>query len=200
MAMPRGGGRGDGALLLRVDPLDVLFSYGRVAPAFSGCGRTLQATLESLLAGELAPDDLPHIAVVPIPPELWTRVGKSHAGGAARNDGGADGGDEDDEGRGRTKRATRKAKGKDNDKAEAGMRYVSLNNRRLYVLRECRRRGVLTTIAVRVKPPDECARLLTKGSRTFRLDRCCAEAVVLQGTGDASNGEPEPSAVSVEPM
>ena len=84
--MPRGGGRGGGDLLLRVDPLDVLFSYGRVAPAFSGCGRTLQATLASLLAGELAPDDLPHIAVVPIPPELWTRVGKSHAGGAARND------------------------------------------------------------------------------------------------------------------
>ena len=40
-----------------------------------------------------------------------------------------------------------------------------------------------------MKPPDECARLLAKGSRTFRLDRVTDRATVLVGNHLKGEGE-----------
>ena len=61
-------------------------------------------------------------------------------------------------------------------KAGGERRLASLNNRRLWVLKEAERAGVVCSVRVRIKPPAECARLVAKGSRTFRVDRCTLEA------------------------
>lgn len=47
--------------LILVDPRRIRFQHSRIRPQFSGCGRSVHATLESIRAGELAPSDLPPI-------------------------------------------------------------------------------------------------------------------------------------------
>lgn len=46
-----------------VDPVRVRFQHARIRPVFSGCGRSVVGTLESIRRKELAPDDLPPIQV-----------------------------------------------------------------------------------------------------------------------------------------
>lgn len=53
---------------LRVDPRRVRFQYSRIRPTFSGCGRSVLSTLDSIRNGELRPDDLPPILVLVGPP------------------------------------------------------------------------------------------------------------------------------------
>ncbi|GHP02278.1 hypothetical protein PPROV_000103500 [Pycnococcus provasolii] len=176
--MPGGGAES----MLEVDPLDVLFSYGKINSVFSGTTppRTLTSTLADILSKKLAPEQLPAIAVIPLPAEYTASRAKS-----GENDDDDDG--DDGEKRRGSKRKQKKEKHKQND--VVAQKYASLNNRRLWVLRECRSQGVLTTIKVRVKPPDECARLLAKGSRTFRLDRVTDRATVLVGNHLKGEGE-----------
>ena len=45
-------------------PSEIWYTFGRVRDRFSGCGRTLEETLEAIRDGALAVDDLPSIAVV----------------------------------------------------------------------------------------------------------------------------------------
>lgn len=47
-----------------VDPARVRFQHSRIRPFFSGCGRSVTETLESIRRGELAPEDLPPIQVL----------------------------------------------------------------------------------------------------------------------------------------
>ena len=46
-----------------VDPARVRFQHSRIRPYFSGCGRSVQETLDSIRRKELAPNDLPPIQV-----------------------------------------------------------------------------------------------------------------------------------------
>ena len=50
--------------LARLRPSEIWYTFGRVRDRFSGCGRTLEETLEAIRDGALAVDDLPSIAVV----------------------------------------------------------------------------------------------------------------------------------------
>eukprot|EP00568_Trieres_chinensis_P012333 CAMPEP_0183314528 /NCGR_PEP_ID=MMETSP0160_2-20130417/48721_1 /TAXON_ID=2839 ORGANISM="Odontella Sinensis, Strain Grunow 1884" /NCGR_SAMPLE_ID=MMETSP0160_2 /ASSEMBLY_ACC=CAM_ASM_000250 /LENGTH=211 /DNA_ID=CAMNT_0025479883 /DNA_START=6 /DNA_END=637 /DNA_ORIENTATION=+ len=49
---------------IRVDPRRIRFQYSRIRPHFSGCGRSVQGTLESIRNGEIGPGDLPPIQVL----------------------------------------------------------------------------------------------------------------------------------------
>jgi hypothetical protein len=55
------GGGGDEWLY--VDPERVRFQHARIRPYFSGCGRSVVETLESIRREELKPEDLPPIQV-----------------------------------------------------------------------------------------------------------------------------------------
>lgn len=47
-----------------VDPARVRFQHSRIRPVFSGCGRSVTATLESIRQREISPEDLPPIQVL----------------------------------------------------------------------------------------------------------------------------------------
>lgn len=46
-----------------VDPSKVHFTFSRIRPQFS-CGRTIQSTIDEIVAGKIAPKDLPSIQVL----------------------------------------------------------------------------------------------------------------------------------------
>lgn len=50
--------------LIAVDPRRVRFQYSKIRPHFSGCGRSVVSTLDSIRNGELSPADLPPIQVL----------------------------------------------------------------------------------------------------------------------------------------
>jgi hypothetical protein len=62
MAVPKVSG-GGGDEWLSVDPERVRFQHARIRPYFSGCGRSVVETLESIRREELKPEDLPPIQV-----------------------------------------------------------------------------------------------------------------------------------------
>ena len=60
----RGNGRADALTATRLRPSDILYTYSKVLPYFSGCGRTLQHTLDEIKSGRLRPGDLPAMSVI----------------------------------------------------------------------------------------------------------------------------------------
>jgi hypothetical protein len=59
-----GGKQKSGAeSLIMVDPARIRFQHSRIRPHFSGCGRHLYDTLDSIRSGELRAADLPPIQV-----------------------------------------------------------------------------------------------------------------------------------------
>lgn len=50
--------------MMEVDPRRVRFAHSRIKPIFSGCGRTIEETLDEIRAGKTAPSDLPKITVI----------------------------------------------------------------------------------------------------------------------------------------
>ena len=168
-----GSSGGDGSLV-HIRPSSVLYTFSKIRPSFSGCGRTLQQTLEQIIAGELSPHDLPPIAVISA--EMTYDL---------TNEDGEEGSEDEDSGRGKGKRGGGKGKkgGGGGAKQQSHIRYFSMNNRRLWVLRQCEERGLLGetgTVGVRMERPDVCKRLVEKGSRNFRLDRCCDKVTIMK--------------------
>ncbi|KAL3937947.1 MAG: hypothetical protein SGBAC_007049 [Bacillariaceae sp.] len=53
---------------LMVDPIRVRFQHSKIRPVFSGCGRSVEGTLEEIRQGKLNPSDLPPIQVIVGPP------------------------------------------------------------------------------------------------------------------------------------
>lgn len=49
--------------LKHVDPRRIRFQHSKIRPYFSGCGRSVVSTLDSIRRGELSPSDLPPIQV-----------------------------------------------------------------------------------------------------------------------------------------
>jgi hypothetical protein len=68
----QGGGGGGGGVeaedngggFLYIDPARIRFQHSRIRPYFSGCGRSVVGTLESIRRGEITPDKLPPIQVI----------------------------------------------------------------------------------------------------------------------------------------
>ena len=55
---------GDDGDLIAVDPALVRFQHSRIRPFFSGCGRSVMGTLDSIRNQEISPSDLPPIQVI----------------------------------------------------------------------------------------------------------------------------------------
>ncbi len=155
------------APLARVRPSEIWFTFGRVNDRFSGCGRRLEETLEEIARGTLRADDLPPIAVV------------THD--VAEDDEDESESDEDD-------RRRRRDRSKRKKKPTMVRRYYSMNNRRLWVLKRCEESGLIEDVGVRLESEETCERLLRKGSRNFRLDRCTPGPVKLVPTPAKKNG------------
>ena len=47
-----------------IDPKEIRFTHSRVRPFFSGCGRSLESTIESIINKEITIEDLPMITVI----------------------------------------------------------------------------------------------------------------------------------------
>ena len=68
----KGGGKkkkitssnGGDNMFAMIDPLKVRFQHSRIRPIFSGCGRSVEATLEEIRQGKLSPEKLPPIQVI----------------------------------------------------------------------------------------------------------------------------------------
>ena len=47
-----------------IDPKEIRFTHSRVRPFFSGCGRSLDSTIESIINKEITIEDLPNITII----------------------------------------------------------------------------------------------------------------------------------------
>ena len=54
---------------IEVDPQRVRFQHSRIRPQFSGCGRSVVSTLDSIRKGDITPSDIPPIQVIVGPDE-----------------------------------------------------------------------------------------------------------------------------------
>eukprot|EP00934_Nitzschia_sp_Nitz4_P001844 Nitzschia sp. Nitz4//scaffold341_size29662//14548//15198//NITZ4_008038-RA/size29662-processed-gene-0.22-mRNA-1//1//CDS//3329548546//1844//frame0 len=56
---------------LMIDPSQIRFQHARIRPFFSGCGRSVEGTLEEIRQGKIQPKDLPPIQVLvgPLDPD-----------------------------------------------------------------------------------------------------------------------------------
>jgi len=177
-------GSAEGALV-QLKPSQILYTYGKLLPYFSGCGRTLQGTLDQIVRGEMTAADLPAIAVI----SAEVSVGADKAGGDKEHGGGDDDGwSSEEEGRGKRGKARRRggggggASGNAKRAPEKETRFFSTNNRRLWVLKQCEERGMLGpegTIGVRLQRPDVAKRMVEKGTRSFRIERATDKVKIL---------------------
>ena len=133
----------------------------------------MESTLRDICEGKLAVDDLPPIAVVTHDAEVSSSE--------------SDSSDEDE----RVRRKKRASGGK----RRTVRRYYSMNNRRLWVLRRAEELGACESVGVRMESKEDCERLLRKGSRNFRLDRCTPGPVKLVRSREAGEGGEEGATV-----
>ena len=69
MAKKKKGTSTDGSWL-EIDPRRIRFQHSRIRPYFSGCGRSVEDTLQVIREGKLDPRDLPPIQVL-VGPDDW---------------------------------------------------------------------------------------------------------------------------------
>ena len=172
-------------------PSEIWYTFGKIRDTFSGCGRALEATLAEIQSGALAVSDLPPIAVI------------THDVDVHDDDDEASGEDEDESrGRRHATSGARKGAGRRTSSAKTIRRYYSMNNRRLWVLKACEASGALAstggTVGVRMESREACERLLRKGSRNFRLDRCTPGPVKLIRGAPETSAETETAPTATE--
>ncbi|TXT15307.1 uncharacterized protein COLE_01500 [Cutaneotrichosporon oleaginosum] len=159
-----------GRVLREMDPDTIYFTHARVRPVFTGCNKRIQETLDEIVAGTTTLADIPYITVI----ENFEAPPSADASE-----------DEEEDGRRRKKGGGRKPKAKGRaEPAEATPFYFSLNNRRLFLFKTLKERGVLDTVMVQVKPALERER--TKYTR----ERCVLRAK-LMGAGTKLGAEAE---------
>jgi hypothetical protein len=181
--------------LVPLRPSEILYTYSKVLPYFSGCGRTLEGTLAEIESGAIKASDLPAIAVIAAEMPVKGEDKKSDA----RDDDGWSS-DEDARGkRGKGKSVSRRGGG--DDKGGGGRKknalvpqketkFFSTNNRRLWVLKQCEARGLLGpegTVGVRLQRPDVAKRMVEKGTRSFRVERATNVVKILDVEPPARN-------------
>ena len=180
--------------LVPLRPSEILYTYSKVLPYFSGCGRTLEGTLAEIESGAIKASDLPAIAVIAA--EMPVK-GEDKKPDARDDDGWSS--DEDARGkRGKGKSVSRRGGGDDgvgggrkkNALRQKETKFFSTNNRRLWVLKQCEARGLLGpegTVGVRLQRPDIARRMVEKGTRSFRVERATSEVKILDVEPPARN-------------
>jgi hypothetical protein len=73
--------------LVHLRPSQILYTFSKILPYFSGCGRTLQSTLDQVASGEMTAHDLPAIAVISAEVVLGGSGGAGGDGGGGVDDG-----------------------------------------------------------------------------------------------------------------
>jgi hypothetical protein len=168
-AADMGAKRATEASLPRLKPSEIWYTFGKVSDRFSGCGRALEETLREIQDGALRVDDLPPIAVVTHDVEIARET--------------RDDSSDDDVDRRKRRSGTRAT-----SKPDVVRRYYSMNNRRLWVLKRCETLGLCEDVGVRMESREACERLLRKGSRNFRVDRCTPGPVKIVETVKREEG------------
>ena len=192
--------------LVPLRPSEILYTYSKVLPYFSGCGRTLEGTLAEIESGAIKASDLPAIAVIAA--EMPVK-GEDKKPGARDDDGWSS--DEDARGKRGKGKSARRGGGDDGvgsgrkkpPRDEKETKFFSTNNRRLWVLKRCEALGLLGpegTIGVRLQRPDVAKRMVEKGTRSFRVERATNEVKILDveaparnAPGDEHPGDENPS-------
>ena len=192
--------------LVPLRPSEILYTYSKVLPYFSGCGRTLKGTLAEIESGAIKASDLPAIAVIAA--EMPVK-GEDKKPGARDDDGWSS--DEDARGKRGKGKSARRGGGDDGvgsgrkkpPRDEKETKFFSTNNRRLWVLKRCEALGLLGpegTIGVRLQRPDVAKRMVEKGTRSFRVERATNEVKILDveaparnAPGDENPGDENPS-------
>jgi hypothetical protein len=167
--------------LLQLRPSQILYTYSKVLPYFSGCGRTLEGTLAEIESGAMKACDLPAIAVI----SADVPVGPVPKNGDA-DQGKDDGWSSEEDGRkgkkGRKKSGGGGGKSGRKSTQTTETKFFSTNNRRLWVLKQCERRGLLGeegTIGVRLQRPEVSKRMVEKGTRSFRIERASDDVKIV---------------------
>jgi hypothetical protein len=111
-----------------IDPEGVRFTHARIRPFFTGCGKRISETLQDIIEGRCALEDIPLITVI---------EGKEGC-------------------------------------------LFSLNNRRLYLIKELRARGLLENNMCRVRTKAGLPRELER----YTTERCSLTARVMKEKGD----------------
>ena len=198
-------GSAEGPLVL-LRPSEILYTYSKVLPYFSGCGRTLKGTLAEIESGAIKASDLPAIAVIAAEMPVKGEDKKTDA----RDD---DGWSSDEDARGKRGKGKSARRGGGDDGVGSGRKkpprdeketkFFSTNNRRLWVLKRCEALGLLGPegkIGVRLQRPDVAKRMVEKGTRSFRVERATNEVKILDveaparnAPGDEHPGDENPS-------
>ena len=192
--------------LVPLRPSEILYTYSKVLPYFSGCGRTLKGTLAEIESGAIKASDLPAIAVIAAEMPVKGEDKKTDA----RDD---DGWSSDEDARGKRGKGKSARRGGGDDGVGSGRKkpprdeketkFFSTNNRRLWVLKRCEALGLLGPegkIGVRLQRPDIAKRMVEKGTRSFRVERATNEVKILDveaparnAPGDEHPGDENPS-------
>ena len=192
--------------LVPLRPSEILYTYSKVLPYFSGCGRTLKGTLAEIESGAIKASDLPAIAVIAAEMPVKGEDKKTDA----RDD---DGWSSDEDARGKRGKGKSARRGGGDDGVGSGRKkpprdeketkFFSTNNRRLWVLKRCEALGLLGPegkIGVRLQRPDVAKRMVEKGTRSFRVERATTEVKILDveaparnAPGDEHPGDENPS-------
>lgn len=173
-----------GRVLREMDPDIIYFTHARVRPVFTGCNKRIQETLDEIVSGQTKISDIPYITVIenfeaPASASADASEEEEEDGGRKRKKGGAGGGKKGPGGKGKG------AKGKGAAAAEEPAPfYFSLNNRRLFLFKTLKERGLIDTVMVQVKPA------LERERAKYTRDRCVLRAK-LMGAGAKLGGDEE---------
>ena len=190
--------------LVPLRPSEILYTYSKVLPYFSGCGRTLEGTLAEIESGAIKASDLPAIAVIAA--EMPVK-GEDKKPGARDDDGWSS--DEDARGKRGKGKSARRGGGDDGvgsgrkkpPRDEKETKFFSTNNRRLWVLKQCEARGLLGpegTIGVRLQRADVAKRMVEKGTRSFRVERATDTVKILDVEAPAARDATGEAKLSAE--
>ena len=161
-----------------VRPSEIWYTQTRIRDRFSGCDLALEDVARAIEGGTTRAEALPPMAVIAHDVEDVNANDES-----ANND---------EEGR-KNKSARAESRQKERKTPKMVRRYYGMNNRRLWVLKRCEASGALEAsggmIGVRMESAEVCSRLLRKGSRHFRLDRCTPGPVKLIRAEEAEDDE-----------
>lgn len=179
-----------GRVLREMDPDIIYFTHARVRPVFTGCNKRIQETLDEIVSGVTKVSDIPYITVIEnfeLPPGSAPASDEDEVeDGRKRNKGGAFGGGG---AKGKGKKGAKGAKGE--PAAEAAPFYFSLNNRRLFLFKTLKERGVIDTVMVQVKPALERERAKYTRVRCVLRAKLMGAGTKLEGEGGNGKGEEE---------
>lgn len=173
---------------LWIHPNRIRFQHSKIRPYFSSCGRSIQQTLDEIRSGMIRPYDLPYIQVVRChqtnnTESTTTFTNKKNTKKRNNNIRKNRNKKCDDKSEQRNEQneediMTTNPKSSSVENHEGEEWYVSLNNRRLYVLKQCYQEGLLAStshlIPVRLRPFKSMAE-----TKRYTVQNCSLHATIM---------------------